>query len=80
MSQRRFDFAGVARRLSTALGVVSASASAGLGAYALMPERAQAAFPEWALVTLGAVAVGSALLVPVATSFRQPALQGRKPQ
>lgn len=38
---KRFDFAGVARRLSTALGVVSPSASAGLGAYALQRDGGQ---------------------------------------
>lgn len=71
MSGQRFDFRKIARRISTWLAVVSASATAGLGAYALMPERAQEAFPAWALVTLGALAVGSAMLVPLATSFRQ---------
>lgn len=73
----RFDWAGVARRASTWLAVVSAAATAALGAYALMPERAQQAFPEWALISLGVLAVGSAFLVPVATSFKQkPRLQG----
>lgn len=76
----RFDFAGVARRLSTTLGIVSASASAGLGAYTVMPERAQALFPDWAVVAMGAVAVGAALLVPIATSFRQPGLSRETPQ
>lgn len=67
----RFDWAGVARRASTWLAILSAAATAGLGAYALMPERAQSAFPEWTLIGMGALAVGSAFLVPVATSFRQ---------
>lgn len=68
---KRLDFSGVTGRLSTWLAIVSASATAGLGAYALMPTRAQDAFPEWALLTLGGLAVLSAVLVPVATSFRQ---------
>lgn len=68
---KRFDFAGWAGRISTWLALVSAAATAALGAYALMPERAQLAFPDWALITLGAMAVGSAFLVPVATSFKQ---------
>ena len=72
---KRFDFDGVLKRLSIWLAVLSASATAALGAYALMPERAQNLFPEWALITLGALAVGSAFLVPVATSFRQKSLQ-----
>lgn len=72
---KRFDFYGVAARLSTLLALLSASATAGLGAYALLPSRVQASFPDWSLVTLGAVAVGSALLIPVATSFRQKRFQ-----
>ena len=71
---KRFDFDGVLKRLSTWLAVASAAATAALGAYALMPERARNLFPEWALITLGALAVGSAFLVPVATSFKQRGL------
>lgn len=67
----RFDWKGVAGRASTWLAILAASATAGLGAYALMPERAQSAFPEWALIGLGGMAVGCAFLVPVATSFKQ---------
>ena len=73
--KHRFDFYGVLARLSTLLALLSASATAGLGAYALLPERVQASFPEWSLVTLGAIAVGSALLIPVATSFKQARFQ-----
>lgn len=72
---KRFEFEGVLRRVSTWLAVLAAGATAALGAYALMPERAQNLFPEWALITLGALAVGSAFLVPVATSFKQRGLQ-----
>lgn len=68
---KRLDFSGVTSRLSTWLAGISASATAGLGAYALMPARAQDAFPEWVLATLGALAVLTAVLVPVATSFKQ---------
>jgi len=71
--KHRFDFSGLARRISTWLALLSAAATAALGAYALMPARAQDVFPEWVLITLGALAVGSAFLVPVATSFRQKA-------
>lgn len=73
--KERFNFRHVMRRLSTWLGVLSAMATAGLGAYAVMPQRAQELFPDWALLVLGAVAVGSALLVPLATSFRQKGLE-----
>lgn len=68
---KRFDFYGVMARVSTLLALLSASATAGLGAYALMPERVQNLFPEWALITMGVLAVGSALAIPVATSFKQ---------
>lgn len=71
MNLRRFDFSGWAARISTWLAGISASATAGLGAYALMPMRAQDAFPEWVLITLGVLAVGAAVGVPVATSFKQ---------
>lgn len=71
----KFNWENVTKRLSTWLAVVSASATAGLAAYAVMPARAQEAFPEWTLMALGVSAVGSALLIPVATSFRQSNLQ-----
>ncbi|HEL4199779.1 TPA: hypothetical protein UM365_000593 [Stenotrophomonas maltophilia] len=73
----RFNWQGVAGRASTWLAILSAAATAGLGAYALMPERAQNAFPEWALIGMGVLAVGSAFLVPVATSFKQKAKAAR---
>lgn len=72
----RFNWQGVARRASTWLAILSAAATAGLGTYALMPERAQNVFPEWMLITMGGLAVGSAFLVPVATSFKQKAKRG----
>lgn len=71
----RFQFEGVLRRLSTWLAATSASATAALGAYALMPARVQELFPEWALLVLGVLAVGSAFLIPVATSFKQRSLE-----
>jgi hypothetical protein len=75
MISKRFDWYGVMARLSTTLALLSASATAGLGAYALLPERVQSSFPEWSLLTLGVIAVGSALLIPVATSFKQKRFQ-----
>lgn len=74
---KRWDWRCVWVRLSTWLAIASASATAGLGAYALMPDRVQALFPDWALIALGGVAVGAAVLVPVATSFRQRGLEDR---
>lgn len=68
---KRFDWTKVLTRVSTWLAAISASATAGLGAYALLPNRVQESFPDWSLMTLGGLAVGSALLIPVATSFRQ---------
>lgn len=75
MDPNRFNWRNVATRISTWLAVVSASATAGLGAYALLPNRVQESFPEWSLLTMGVLAVGSALLIPVATSFRQKGQQ-----
>lgn len=74
----RWDWSCLWVRISTWLAIASAAATAGLGAYALMPERAQALFPDWALIALGAVAVGTAMAVPVATSFRQRGLETRR--
>lgn len=62
------------RKWSTWLALASASATAGLAAYALLPERVQTMMPDWALGTLGGIAVVSALLIPVATSFTQTKL------
>lgn len=60
------------KKWSTWLAVLAASAAAGLGAYAIMPERAQLLIPDWALMAMGAVSVVSALLVPLATAIAQP--------
>jgi len=66
-----------AHKWSTWLAMLAASASAGLGAHAIMPARVQNLMPDWALATLGAVAILSALLVPVATSIKQRKLVAR---
>lgn len=58
---------------STWLALASASASAGLGAYAILPARVQSLMPDWALATLGAIAIVAALLIPLATSIQQKA-------
>ncbi|WP_369040024.1 hypothetical protein [Stenotrophomonas maltophilia] len=76
--KERFNWQGVAGRASTWLGTLAGAAAAALGAYALMPERAQTLFPEWGLIVLGGLAVGGAFLVPVATSFKQKPRSGRR--
>lgn len=43
-------------------------------AYALLPERVQDAFPEWALAVVGALIV---FLVPAAVQIKQPGLHNR---
>ena len=60
-----------ASKWSTWLAVLSAMATAGLGAYALQPARAQELVPEWALAVLSVTAVLSAVLIPLATSLQQ---------
>lgn len=65
------------RKWSTWLAMLSAGATASLGAYALMPERVQGLMPDWALIGLGGLAMVSALLVPVATSLSQAKLAGK---
>lgn len=67
----RFDFTDMLAKASTWLALLSTASGAALIAYAAMPERAQALFPDWTLAALGGLAVGSAFLVPVATSFKQ---------
>lgn len=64
-----------ARKWSTWLALASASATAGLGAFAILPDRVQGLMPDWALATLGGVAIIAALLVPVATSVQQRGLK-----
>lgn len=66
-----------AHKWSTWLALASASAAAGLAAYAIMPNRVQNLMPDWALATLGGVAIVSALLVPLATSIKQKKLAAR---
>lgn len=66
-----------AHKWSTWLAVLSASAAAGLAAYAVMPARVQNLMPDWALGSLGGVAIVSALLVPLATSIKQKKLAAR---
>jgi hypothetical protein len=69
--KNRFDFTSWMARASTWLAMLSAASTASLGAYALMPERVQNAFPDGVLVGLGGMAIGAAFLIPVATSFKQ---------
>lgn len=69
----RFNWQGLAGRASTRLAVLAASATAALGAYALTPERAQLLVPDWLIGGLAGIAIVSAGLIPVATSFRQKA-------
>lgn len=64
--------------LSWAAALVGAYCGASLGAYALAPEEARAAFSaaELAWYTRGAMAsAGIAALVPLATSIRQQGLR-----
>lgn len=65
------------RKWSTWLALASAAATAGLGAYAVMPERVQGLIPDWCLLILGGVAIVSALLVPIATSLTQASIEGK---
>ncbi len=63
------------QKWSTWLALASASATAGLGAYAILPERVQSIMPDWAIGTLGGIAILSALLIPLATSIKQQVKQ-----
>ena len=63
----------VLRKASTWLALSSASASAGLAAYAIMPARVQELVPDWTLAMNAGVAIVSAMLIPLATSIRQKA-------
>ena len=76
---KRFNFAGLAARISTWLAVAAASAAGGIATYATLPERIQKTFPDWTLTTLGGIAVGCALLIPLATSFKQKRFQSGDP-
>lgn len=69
------DAHAVLRKWSTWLAILSASATAGLAAYAILPARVQGLMPDWSLGTLGAVAIITALLIPVATSVQQASLK-----
>lgn len=77
--KHRFDFKQVIVRASTWLALLATSATSGLAAYALTPERAQNLVPDWVLQACAAIAIVSAALVPVATSFKQRGL-GRATQ
>lgn len=67
------------RKWSTWLALASACSTAGLAAFVLLPARVQSLFPDWALLTLGAVAVGAAMLVPLATSIQQRSIPAPEP-
>lgn len=62
------------RKWSTGLALLSACSTAGLAAYAILPDRAQAGFPDWALTAMSVSAVLSALLIPLATSVQQKSI------
>lgn len=68
------DFTNWSKRASTWLAALSASATAAAGAFVLMPAEWRASFPDWAGATCTIVAVASAALIPLATSYRQKAL------
>lgn len=70
-----WDWKNVHKRLSTWLAALSLSATGALGAYAMFPERLQGLVPGWVLGVLGAIAMGSAFLIPLATSYKQKGLQ-----
>ena len=69
--KHRFDFKQVIVRLSTWLALMATSATGVLAAYALTPDRAQNLVPDWVLQTCAGIALGSAALIPIATSFKQ---------
>lgn len=70
----RFNWQNVTRRISTWCGVASASATAAAGAFIVMPPEWRASFPGWAGAAFAAIAIVSAALVPVATSYNQRSL------
>lgn len=71
----RFNFYGVMARLSTLLGLLSASTGAASLAFSALPGKWQDTFPGWAGSTLAIIAVVAAAGVPFATSFKQKRFQ-----
>lgn len=69
--KHRFDFKQVISKVSTWLALLATSATSVLAAYALTPDRAQSLVPDWVLQACAGVALGSAALIPIATSFKQ---------
>lgn len=67
----RWNFRGLARRISTWLGIAGAAAGSALAAHVALPASAQVAFPQPVLAGLGLIVVLAAASVPLATSFRQ---------
>ena len=68
----------VHKKLSTWAAAIAAGGVAGLGAYALFPERVQGLMPDWSLIVLAVMAMGGTVAVPIATSIGQAGL--KKPQ
>lgn len=68
-----------AKKWSTWLALFGSCAGTGLATYAGLPPQAQATVPTWALTVLSGVAIFCTLLVPLATSLSQAAIEnGRK--
>ena len=69
------NFANWHKRWSTWLAAVALSSAGALSAYAVFPQRLQGLMPDWVLVTLGAISMGAAFLIPLATSTSQKNLK-----
>lgn len=61
----------VLRKWSTWLAFASTASTTALLTYSQLPGRVQSLFPDWSLLALGALAMTSAALVPIATSLQQ---------
>lgn len=75
MIQKTSDAHLVWRKWSTWLGIAAAGSAGALGVFAMSPERAQAAVPDWALGVLIGIGMVAGFGVGVATSIKQQGLQ-----
>lgn len=71
---KTFNWANVLRRLSTLLAILATGAGGLLAYYLKLPAEIQATWPWWAAPLLSFLTPALTALVPVATSYNQPAL------
>lgn len=75
METKRFDWTNWTRKLSTLVAALTTVAGSALAYYSQLDPVERAAWPWWVPLTLAVLVPVLPMLVPAATSYKQPALK-----